>query len=116
MAILALMFWPDCGKGLIADCVVHDLGEYFTGDIPFGADNKDHDAELDAVHGMGFKYMGMYPKLKFLDSLDAYLWAQHHAPHVLRRDDWGEQRNKLLAKAMELDVDFAAHSIDLWRF
>jgi 5'-deoxynucleotidase YfbR-like HD superfamily hydrolase len=115
MAILALMFWPDCGKELIADCVTHDLGEYTTGDIPWGSPNKDHDAEERARDKMCMYYATRDPRLKFLDSLDAYLWAQHHAPHVLSRADWQEQRNKLLAQAVELGVDFKSHDIDLWR-
>lgn len=113
MAILALMFWPDCGKELIADCVIHDLGEYRTGDIPFGAPNKDNYAEMDAIQDMGFNYFGMYPRLKFIDSLDAYLWAQHHAPWVLVSEDWNEQREKILAMANELGISLKDHGIEI---
>jgi hypothetical protein len=28
--------------------------------------------------------------LKFADRLDAYMWAAHHAPHIMGRDGWPE--------------------------
>jgi hypothetical protein len=104
MAILALMLWPDAERGLLATCVIHDLGEYKTGDIPWGAPNKDHDTERQALRDMGFRYGYDDPRLKFLDSLDAYLWARHHAPHIMERKDWVDQRDNLLATANELGV------------
>lgn len=113
MAILALMFWPLCGKELLADCVTHDLGEYKTGDIPFGAPNKDHQGEVEARMIMGMNYHSWDDRLKFLDSLDAYLWAQHHAPLVLNRNDWKEQREKILDTAFDLGVDLEEHGITI---
>ena len=110
MAILALMFW-DPDAFLLAQCVTHDLGEYATGDIPFGAGNKDHAAEDDARWEMGMCFNPPDHRLKFLDALDAYLWAQHHAPHVLTRQDWRDQRKKILATASELGVSLKDHGI-----
>ena len=81
MAILALMFWPEPDAVLLAQCVTHDLGEYKTGDIPWGAPNKDHEAEDIARGEMGMCFNPPDPRLKFLDSLDAYLWMQHHAQY-----------------------------------
>ena len=113
MAILALMFWPLCNKWLLAQCVTHDLGEYETGDIPFGAKNKDHGEEDVARVCMGMDFGTPDARLKFLDILDAYLWAQHHAPHVLNRNDWKEQREKILDTAFDLGVDLEEHGITI---
>jgi hypothetical protein len=41
-------------------------------------------------------------RLKFLDRLDAYLWAQHHAPHIMARQDWTADRLRLEGMATEL--------------
>lgn len=118
MAILALMFWPTCGRDswLLQQCITHDLGEYISGDIPFGADNKDHEAEAYYRCDMSMDFGDNDPRLKFLDSLDAYLWAQHHAPQVLHREDWTKQREKLLATAFDLGVTLTDHEIDLWEY
>ena len=43
--------------------------------------------------------------LKFADRLDAYMWAQHHAPHVLTSDDWPDARVWLLETAEALGVN-----------
>ena len=111
MAILALMFWePDAM--LLADCVTHDLGEYRTGDIPFGSPNKDNDSEIDARDEMCMYFNSCDPRLKFLDSLDAYLWAKHHAPtHVAGDKDWQNQRKKLLDDAVILGVSLDRFNI-----
>jgi hypothetical protein len=37
-------------------------------------------------------------RLKYLDRLDAYLWAQHHAPQIMDRADWREDRQWLDAQ------------------
>lgn len=116
MAILALMFWPDASRELIVQCITHDLGEGVTGDIPWGAPNKDHDAEADALDDMGMAFgVGIADqcRVKFLDGLDAYLWARHHSPALMFREDWTAQREKLLAQADDLGVDLETHGITL---
>jgi len=114
MVILALMLWPDCSKRLLAECVCHDLGEYKTGDIPWGAPNKDHDTEWDARRDMGMAFRikaNDVIKVKLLDRLDAYLWARHHAPHILDRKEWVDQRDKLLATSNDLGVSLSQFNI-----
>ena len=113
MAILALMLWPDCGKELLSDCVTHDLGEYVTGDIPWGAPNKDNEHEADALSDMGMLFASVDKRLKFLDQLDAYLWMMHHAPHLARREDWQDQHEKILATSDELGVCLIDHGIKI---
>jgi 5'-deoxynucleotidase YfbR-like HD superfamily hydrolase len=115
MAILALMFWPEPDAVLLAQCVTHDLGEYKTGDIPWGAPNKDHEAEDIARGEMGMCFNPPDPRLKFLDSLDAYLWMQHHAPDCATSKDWQDQRIKIIDQARELGVSLTSHNIHLWR-
>ena len=114
MAVLALHFWPDCSRDLLAACVTHDLGEYVAGDLPWSA--KEHNealaiavsrTEKRALHDMGFglRVSGKNTRrLKFLDRLDAYLWAQHHAPHMMDRDDWGTAREWLEREAVAVGV------------
>jgi 5'-deoxynucleotidase YfbR-like HD superfamily hydrolase len=34
VATLALHLWPDCSRELLIACIMHDVGEYATGDIP----------------------------------------------------------------------------------
>ena len=98
MAVLALHFWPDASRDLLAACVAHDLGEYVAGDLPWSAKAASHDfamasslIEANALEAMGFDMdisRADLRRLKFLDRLDAYLWAQHHAPQIMSREDW----------------------------
>lgn len=105
MAILALMLWPDPDGKLLAACVTHDLGEFVTGDIPWGAANKDHHSELVARSDMGMNYEYSDKRLKLLDMLDAYLWARHHKPEIVKnKPDWINQREKIIDMSDELDV------------
>jgi 5'-deoxynucleotidase YfbR-like HD superfamily hydrolase len=113
MAILALHFWPDCSRDLLVACLCHDLGESVTGDIPFGAKQDPYfrdcidDMEADALEEFGMVFSVRLPdrqRLKYLDRLDAYLWAKHHAPHVLSRDDWRESLAWLQAEADNLNI------------
>ena len=114
MAILALEIWPDCSRDLLVACLCHDLGESVTGDIPWGA--KQDDALKDAsvrLEGDALAKMGMEnwvfgedcARLKYLDRLDAYLWAKHHATHVLARDDWKECLAWLQAETDNLGIE-----------
>ena len=107
MAILALKLWPEA-YWLIKACLTHDLGEFASGDIPWNGDkttantvadrwSRDNDLDTHIV----------YPdrRLKFLDSLDAYLWARHHAPDVLKDTAWQSQKYWLECEAKQLGVD-----------
>lgn len=113
MAILALQIWPDCSRDLLVSCLCHDLGESVTGDVPFGAkaDNDLTDRlammEVKALIKMRMTWDVSaldHKRLKYLDRLDAYLWAKHHAPHVLTRQDWREALAWLQAEADNLNI------------
>jgi len=101
MAILARLTWPDVSADLLWACAAHDLGEADTGDAPLQAKRDLRlKAELDRLEGEAMTRMGVAYKLtprdearlKYLDRLDAYLWAQHHAPELMSRADWQASR------------------------
>jgi 5'-deoxynucleotidase YfbR-like HD superfamily hydrolase len=102
MGVLALDFFGT-DANLLAACLTHDLGEYVTGDAPFGSPVKDHVAEDDARLNMGM-YYPCDERVKFLDLLDIYLWARHHAPHVVKEPDWRKQLLTLIEMADSLGV------------
>lgn len=112
MAVLALTLFPDASRDLLAAIAVHDLGESVTGDVPWGAKRDDFlngrlkDMEEDALEDMGLSYWLNAidaRRMKFLDRLDACLWALHHAPDMVDRDfDWQEQIDWLNDEAEEL--------------
>lgn len=111
MAIMAMQLWPGCEK-LVAACLTHDLGEFASGDIPCGAKNKavadDVADDWSLDHGlMSHIAPGVITRqrLKFLDRLDAYLWARLHAPYVLQEKAWQDQINWLKSEAKNLEVD-----------
>ncbi len=115
MGILALHFWGDgASRELLVACLAHDLGEHATGDVPLAAksDGTLRSAldrlEEAALRGMGMAYSLSADdarRLKFLDRLDAYLWAEHHAPHVMHRPDWLCAMQWLRAEAAALQVE-----------
>jgi 5'-deoxynucleotidase YfbR-like HD superfamily hydrolase len=114
MAVLALTLFPDASRYLLAAIAVHDLGESVTGDVPWSAKRtRELKYLLDGIEQMqmrGFGFGDMMKlngldarRLKFLDRLDAYLWANHHAPEMVDRDfDWQEQLDWLNKEAEEL--------------
>ena len=115
MAVLALHFWPDASRDLLAACVTHDLGEYVAGDLPWSAKRELSEIILDEIQlaeWMFLKDMGIsidltcadLLRLKFLDRLDAYLWAQHHAPQIMSREDWAMAGKWLVDEAEAMEV------------
>jgi 5'-deoxynucleotidase YfbR-like HD superfamily hydrolase len=104
MAILGLDFFGIDGD-LLAACLTHDLGEYATGDVPFGSPIKNEHHERIARMQMGMnKGDHDNPRVKFLDLLDSYLWARHHAPALMVRGDWKKQLLTIQDTADRLDV------------
>ena len=114
MAILAIHLWPDASRDLLISCLTHDLGESVTGDIPWPAKNTSPylKQELDAMEADAMAEMGMcfslglgieYRRLKYLDRLDAYLWAMHHKPKLRKRKEWRNARKWLKEEKRALD-------------
>lgn len=117
MGVLALHFWgAGASRELLVACLIHDLGESVTGDMPWAAKRACPEMagmldvlESRALSDMGFDHdiaLDDYRRLKFLDRLDAYLWVKHHAPHVLSRDGWPEALAWLQREADDLGVSF----------
>lgn len=112
MAVLALTLFPDCSRDLLAAIAVHDLGESVTGDVPCDAKRvRELKAILDDIEDMALRGFGLHVaindldkrRLKFLDRLDAFLWASHHAPGMVLQDaDWNDQAEWLMKEAEEL--------------
>lgn len=111
MGALALTVWPKCSRALLVACIVHDLGEYGACDVP--CDAKSDPALRQAVERMEdatMSRMGLAydldaidtRRLKFLDRLDAYFWAQHHAPQLVARPEWVAAREWLMQEAKDM--------------
>ncbi len=108
MAILALKLWP-CAWDLVGACLTHDLGEYASGDIPYDGDKTTVNAVADEWSIKNeLDYHIDYPdrRVKFLDKLDAYLWARHHKPEMVKKNTaWQSQRDWLVSEGKQLGVD-----------
>lgn len=118
VARLILALHPAPTWALLAAALIHDDGEAEVGDIRAPAKDAHPDlrdaleaAERNAVarlwQGRDFadpRFLrdGDAEWLQLADRLDAYIWASHHAPHVLTGDGWPEARDRLLAMAAKL--------------
>ncbi len=104
MGILALTLWPDASRDLLAACLTHDLGEWATGDVPAPA-KRDPElrAALDRLEAQALDAMQMgldlSPmdewRLRYLDRLDAYMWAEFHHPDLIKRKAWRKAKKWL---------------------
>ena len=116
MAVLCLQFFPDDFE-VLAGCITHDLGETASGDIPWGAKNKwaaDGVAENwerdNKMTAHWYLDGDQYDRLKFLDMMDAYLWAKHHAPEMVKKSiEWQDQLKNLLTYADENGIDVSGY-------
>ena len=101
VARIILMLHPSPSLALIRAALIHDDGESVVGDVK--APTKDAFPVIaDALEEMEVQAVwdiwGSGPLLssddlawlKFADRLDAYMWAAHHAPHVMGGDGWPE--------------------------
>ena len=102
MATLALRLWPG-DLELCAACVVHDAGEWATGDAPWDAKRSSpmlkaisDKREADAIDSMGLDgYDTHDPRVTLLDRLDAYAMAALHRPDQLEAQEWSEARAEI---------------------
>ena len=110
MAILALKLWP-CDWETVGACLTHDLGEYASGDIPYDGDKATANAVADKWSIDSGLDWHINPtaktrqRQKFLDKLDAYLWARHHKPIILQEWAWQDQYDWLILESNQLGVD-----------
>jgi len=115
MAMLALHFWgAGCSWSLLAACITHDAGEIVAGDAPQAAKaDPELAALLDRIEGRARAAMGVdfgvlgedARRLGFLDRLDAFLWAQHHAPGLMAAPAWRGALVWLRVEALGLGVE-----------
>lgn len=110
VARIILALHPAPSLALITTALTHDDGESVTGDRPWPYKcNKCFERERHARERM---WGAPDPKLlaiddlwlQMADCLDAYLWAQHHAPHLMRNIEWVQHREAALSMAHDLDV------------
>ena len=116
VARIILALHPSPSVALIRAALTHDDGESVTGDM--SAVMKRNNPVI-AAHLAGAEYIartdlwGLDPPicrvderwLKFADRLDAYMWAAHHAPHIMDRDGWPELLTWINETAELLGVD-----------
>lgn len=117
VARIILALHPNPSLDLIRAALIHDDGESVVGDVPALAKDA-HDGilghpcrvlECDAIINLWGMGKDQWPQseitwLKFADRLDAYMWAAHHAPHVLGGNGWPEARKWLQATSWGLGI------------
>ena len=116
VARIILALHPSPSVALIRAALTHDDGESVTGDM--SAVCKYGNPQLLSLLAR-VEYIartdlwGLDPNLvladiqwlKFADRLDAYMWAAHHAPHIMDRDGWPELLAWINETADVLGVD-----------
>ncbi len=114
VARLILALWPDASRDLLIAALTHDDGESVTGDIPATAGKMLAHIEVEVLAKMdiwGYETLPLLSsldarRLKLADKLDAYMWAEHHAPAVvLDRGEWSEAWQEIVKLAVELGVE-----------
>ena len=125
VARIILMLHPSPSVELLRAALIHDDGESVVGDIPgpykFCLKNSDcwiisndEDRALESIWDRGADLRWIDDPsdqnwLSFADRLDAYMWAQHHAPSVLIGDGWPDARAWLEGQAIALGVSDHLH-------
>jgi len=122
VARIILMIHPNPTVDLIRAALIHDDGEGVVGDMkaptkdafPVIADALEEmeyiaRCEIWGQHHIDHPGQNDGKWLKFADRLDAYMWAQHHAPSVLSGDGWPEARAWLEGQAIALGVSDHLH-------
>jgi hypothetical protein len=109
-AVLALHLWPD-NHALMIAALTHDVGEVGIGDVsgPAKWANPTLKDALDSAEAKNFESLGLAvpektQELKLIDMLEAYLWAERHAPQVMDRDGWPEMVEDIASLARHLRV------------
>lgn len=114
VARLILALFPDASRDLLIAALTHDDGESVTGDIPatYGKMLAQIEDEVRAKTDIwGYETLPLLSslnarRLKLADKLDAYMWAEHHAPAVvLNNPEWSEAWQEIVKLAVELGVE-----------
>lgn len=113
VARLILALFPDASRDLLIAALTHDDGESVTGDIPATYPKSDRHKVAEAfaqrdIWGSGMPLLSYTDgqRLRLADKLDAYMWAEHHAPAVvLDNGEWSEAWQEIVKLAVELGVE-----------
>lgn len=120
VARLVMRLWPDQAF-LVFAALVHDDGEGGPGGIGdldgLGKRGLDPDlrhalerveraarAALWGDDALSFLDERDAQRLKFVDLLDAFMWAQHHAPEAVKSPEWQIDKASLRVQAHDLGV------------
>lgn len=108
-AVLALHLWPE-DHDLLKAAILHDVAEVNVGDVSGLAKRESYNLKtaIDTVEQMNADRLGVsYVKsdrLKLVDMLEAFIWAKHHAPFLMAKQDWRDQRECMIEAATDLHV------------
>jgi len=110
-ASLYLALWPYCTVAELAAVLAHDDGESGVGDISWKAKRERHElkAAADLAEAARLDELGLNPfqisdRLAIADGMDALLWAQDRAPHVMAEPDFADHVMAIHALAIRLNV------------
>jgi 5'-deoxynucleotidase YfbR-like HD superfamily hydrolase len=109
-AILAIHLFPDNHR-LLIDAITHDVAEMGVGDVAGPAKWRDPvlRAAIEAAESANFLELELIEPMKtqelsLIDRLEAYLWAERHAPHTMLGDGWPECLEDIKSLARHLRV------------
>tara|TARA_R110000782_G_scaffold2628_7_gene9994 strand:+ start:5965 stop:6432 length:468 start_codon:yes stop_codon:yes gene_type:complete len=109
-AILAIHLFPNNHR-LLIDAITHDVGEVGLGDVSGPAKWRDPvlKATIEAAESANFLRLELIEPMKtdelsLIDRLEAYLWAERHAPHTMDGDGWPECLEDIKSMARHLRV------------
>lgn len=112
--IMYLLFWPDCTRDALIDCLVHDQGEHDAADVSYPVKRKhpiikDITEEIEdesiKIQGFEFKTTDLdIRRRKFVDLLDSYLWMLRYKPFLRNHKEWKDQKSFLFLEASSLKV------------
>lgn len=113
VARLILALFPDASRDLLIAALTHDDGESVTGDIPATYPKSDRHKVAEAfaqkdIWGSGMPRLSYTDgqRLRLADKIDAYMWAEHHAPAVvLDNPEWSEAWQEIVKLAVDLGVE-----------
>tara|TARA_R110000744_G_scaffold289502_3_gene400402 strand:- start:3885 stop:4352 length:468 start_codon:yes stop_codon:yes gene_type:complete len=109
-AVLAIHLFPDNHR-LLIDAITHDVGEVGVGDVAGPAKSLYSmlKAAVDRAESAKFLELQLIEPMKtkeltLIDRLEAYLWAERHAPHLMVGDGWPEMLEDISSLAKHLRV------------
>lgn len=126
VARIILALHPEPSLDLIRAALTHDDGENAVGDVKAPAkdefpviadalDEMEHYERERLWAGDWCDVIGGDDRrwLKFADRLDAYMWAAHHAPHVLSGDGWPGAWGWIEDQSVELGCYYTVQRVGL---